>query len=107
MHDGAAIVEDGRVVAAGCILPLTSNSNISSELGTRHRAAIGMSEASDAVVVVVSEETGSISVAQKGVLRRGISDGDLREILMTNFIKDDSENGSKFKKIFRGNKNEQ
>ena len=107
MHDGAAVVEDGRVIAAGCILPLTSNSNISSELGTRHRAAIGMSEASDAVVVVVSEETGSISVAQKGVLRRGISDGDLREILMTNLIKDDSENGGKFKKIFRGNKNEQ
>lgn len=107
MHDGAAVVEDGRVIAAGCILPLTSNSNISSELGTRHRAAIGMSEASDAVVVVVSEETGSISVAQKGILRRGISDGDLREILMTNFIKDDSENGGKFKKIFRGNKNEQ
>ncbi len=106
MHDGAAIVEDGRVIAAGCILPLTSNSNISSELGTRHRAAIGMSEASDAVVVVVSEETGSISVAQKGFLRRGISDGDLREILMTNFIKEDSENGSKIKKIFRGNKNE-
>lgn len=106
MHDGAAIIEDGRVVAAGCILPLTSNSNISSELGTRHRAAIGMSEASDAVVVVVSEETGSISVAQKGILRRGISDGDLREILMTNFTKEDSENGSKFKKIFRGNKNE-
>lgn len=106
MHDGAAIIEDGRVIAAGCILPLTSNIDISSELGTRHRAAIGMSEASDAVVVVVSEETGSISVAQKGILKRGISDGDLREILMTNFIKEDGDNGNKLKKIFRGNKNE-
>lgn len=107
MHDGAAIIEDGRVVAAGCILPLTNNTDISSELGTRHRAAIGMSEFSDATIVVVSEETGSISVAEKGVLRRGISDGDLREILMKKFIKNDSDNGSKFKKIFRGNKNEQ
>lgn len=108
MHDGAAIIEDGRVVAAGCILPLTNNNNsVSSELGTRHRAAIGMSEFCDATVVVVSEETGSISVAEKGVLRRGISDGDLREILMKKFIKDDGDSGSKFKKIFRGNKNEQ
>lgn len=108
MHDGAAIIEDGRVVAAGCILPLTNNNNsVSSELGTRHRAAIGMSEFCDATVVVVSEETGSISVAEKGILRRGISDGDLREILMKKFIKDDGDSGNKFKKIFRGNKNEQ
>ena len=107
MHDGAAIIEDGRVIAAGCILPLTNNTNISSELGTRHRAAIGMSEFCDAIVVVVSEETGSISVAEKGVLNRGISDGDLREILMKRFIKDDSENTGILKKIFRGNKNEQ
>lgn len=106
MHDGAAVIENGRVVAAGCILPLTSNNNISSELGTRHRAAIGMSEFSDALVVVVSEETGCISVAEKGVLKRDISDGDLREILMKTFIKDDVSNG-KLKKIFRGNKNEQ
>lgn len=108
MHDGAAIIEDGRVVAAGCILPLTNNNNsVSSELGTRHRAAIGMSEFCDATVVVVSEETGAISVAEKGILRRGISDGDLREILMKKFIKDDTDSGSKFKKFFRGNKNEQ
>lgn len=106
MHDGAAIIEDGRVVAAGCILPLTNNTDISSDLGTRHRAAIGMSEFSDAIVVVVSEETGSISIAQKGFLRRGISDGDLREILMKSFVDDDSDNGNKLKKIFRGNKNE-
>ena len=107
MHDGAAVIEDAKVVAAGCILPLTSNNNISSELGTRHRAAIGMSEMSDALVLVVSEETGHISIAEKGVLRRNISDGDLREILMKNFIKSDNDNSSKLKKIFRGNKNEQ
>lgn len=109
MHDGAAVIKDGRVVAAGCILPLTGNNNISSDLGTRHRAAIGMSENSDAIVAVVSEETGAISVAEKGILKRGISDGDLREILMKNFIRDydKPKNISKFKGFFRGNKDEE
>lgn len=107
MHDGAAIIKDGRVVAAGCILPLTKNNEIvSSELGTRHRAAIGMSESSDAVVVVVSEESGAISVAEKGRLKRGISDGDLREILMEHFVKESGTTNTKIKKILRGNKNE-
>ncbi len=106
LHDGATIIKDGRVVSAGCILPLTSNNQLSRELGTRHRAAVGMSESSDAIVVVVSEETGAISVAEKGVLKRNISDGDLREILMQNFIKDDDKEPNKIKKILRGNKNE-
>ncbi len=71
LHDGAMIVRDGKLYAAGCILPLTpNNSLVSSELGTRHRAAIGISETSDAVVVVVSEETGNISIAVNGVLTR-------------------------------------
>ena len=70
LHDGAMIIRDGTVYAAGCILPLTKNANISLELGTRHRAAIGMSENSDAVVVVVSEETGQISVVVNGTIRR-------------------------------------
>lgn len=105
MHDGATIIKDGRVVSAGCILPLTNNM-LSSELGTRHRAAVGMSESSDAIVVVVSEETGAISVAERGFLRRGISDGDLREILMQNFIKPDDKEPGKIKKILRGKKNE-
>lgn len=105
MHDGAIIIKDGRVTSAGCILPLTNNL-LSRELGTRHRAAVGMSESSDAIVVVVSEETGSISVAERGSLKRGISDGDLREILMKNFIKEDDKETSKIKKILRGNKNE-
>ncbi len=70
LHDGAAIVRGARLYAAGCILPLTSNDTISADLGTRHRAALGMSENSDAVVVVVSEETGQISIALNGVLTR-------------------------------------
>jgi diadenylate cyclase len=106
MHDGAVILKDGRVVSAGCILPLTDKSDVSSELGTRHRAAIGMSESSDALVVVVSEETGQISIAERGRLKRNISDGDLREILSRAMIKINDKENSKIKKIFRGNKNE-
>ena len=105
MHDGAVIIKNGRVVSAGCILPLTNNNLLSRELGTRHRAAVGMSESSDAIVVAVSEETGAISVAERGNLKRGISDGDLREILMKSFIKEDDKDASKIKKILRGNKN--
>lgn len=71
LHDGGMILRNGRVYAAGCILPLTQNTHLSRELGTRHRAAVGMSENSDAVVVVVSEETGNISLAVNGELRRG------------------------------------
>ncbi len=106
MHDGATIIKDGRVVAAGCFLPLSTNTQLSRELGTRHRAAVGMSEVSDAIIVVVSEETGAISIAERGVLKRNVSDGDLREVLMENFIKDDDKEQSKIKKILRGNKNE-
>ena len=82
LHDGAAVIRNNRLCAAGCILPLTQDHNmVSSELGTRHRAAIGMSEQSDAFIVVVSEETGNISVAKDGKLQRNISVGDLRESL--------------------------
>ena len=105
MHDGAVLIKDGRVISAGCILPLTSNTDLSSELGTRHRAAIGMSETSDAIVVVVSEETGAISVAEKGNLKRNISVGDLREILTKNFTNENDGDTSKIKKILRGGKN--
>lgn len=104
MHDGAVIIKEGRIVSAGCILPLTVKNDVSSELGTRHRAAIGMSESSDALVVVVSEETGQISVAERGILKRNISDGDLREILIKAFIKENNKDNNKIKNIFRGNK---
>lgn len=106
MHDGAVIIKDGRVVSAGCILPLTGKNDVSSELGTRHRAAIGMSETSDAIVVVVSEETGAISVAKKGYLNRNISVGDLREILNKNLTDENNGDSSRLKRILRGGKNE-
>lgn len=82
LHDGGVVIRDGRAVAAGCILPLTENNSLSSELGTRHRASLGISEKSDAVAVVVSEETGKISIACGGELERGISEGVLIERLM-------------------------
>lgn len=104
LHDGAAIIRDFRLCAAGCILPLTKTNDISRALGTRHRAALGMSEQSDALVVVVSEETGAISVAEKGNLRRDISDGDLREILSENFIDEGAENKGLFKSLFKSKK---
>lgn len=94
LHDGAMVVRNGRVYAAGCILPLTKK-NVQSSLGTRHRAAIGLSEESDAVVVIVSEETGAISVARGGVLSHGISDGDLRDVLMSTFVPDGSSSDDK------------
>ena len=73
LHDGAMIVRDGRIAAAGCVLPLSDSSRLSSDLGTRHRAGVGMSEASDAVVVIVSEETSTISVAVGGMLKRHLA----------------------------------
>lgn len=81
LHDGALIIRDGMIHAAGCILPLTKNTSVSAELGTRHRAALGVSEESDAVVVVVSEETGQISVAVNGVLARRFTRDTLRDVL--------------------------
>ena len=82
LHDGAMIIRDGMIHAAGCILPLTKNTSVSAELGTRHRAALGVSEESDAVVVVVSEETGQISVAVNGVLARRFTRDTLRDVLV-------------------------
>ncbi len=100
LHDGAVLVREGRIHSAGCILPLTQNTALASELGTRHRAAIGMSEQSDAVVVVISEETGAISVAKNGKLSRDVTTGELRGILLDEFIakenEDDQQGGNKF-----------
>ena len=79
LHDGAVIIRNNRIYAAACVLPLTSNTNLSRELGTRHRAAIGLSEVSDAVVIVVSEETGKISVAINGTLTRSLDEETLKK----------------------------
>lgn len=95
LHDGAAIVRMDRLAAAGCILPLTKNNELSKELGTRHRAAIGMSEESDAIVVVVSEETGYISFVEKGKIKRDISAAELRVILQEHLIQKEQEKGNK------------
>ena len=81
LHDGATIIRDGLVTAAGCVLPLSDSNRLSLDLGTRHRAAVGMSELSDAVVVVVSEETGTISVAVGGVLKRHLNSQTLERLL--------------------------
>lgn len=81
LHDGATIIRDGRIAAAGCVLPLSDNHRLSADLGTRHRAGVGMSEASDAVVVIVSEENGSISVAANGMLKRHLAPQTLEKLL--------------------------
>ncbi|MBQ9763166.1 MAG: diadenylate cyclase CdaA [Phascolarctobacterium sp.] len=81
LHDGAVIIRGKRVVAASCLLPLTENRNLSRELGTRHRAGIGVSEQSDAVVLIVSEESGTISIARNGELMRYLRADDVKEIL--------------------------
>lgn len=82
LHDGAVIIRNERVAAAGCVLPLSKNRNISRDLGTRHRAGIGMSEVSDAVIVIVSEETGTISVAISGMLKRHLAPQTLEKLLL-------------------------
>lgn len=96
LHDGGVVIRDGRVNAAGCILPLTENVVLNNQLGTRHRAALGMSEKSDAVIVVVSEESGMISIACEGNLERDITDGVLIERLMSYILpkKEDAVKGS-------------
>lgn len=97
LHDGALIIRDGRLYAAGCILPLTQREDLSSQLGTRHRAAIGMTENSDAVVLVVSEETGTISIVVNGQITRGYNAisarAELRKLLL------DGENGTDDNKL--------
>jgi len=90
LHDGAVIIRKGRLAAAGCILPLTQNPEMESAFGTRHRAAVGMSEQSDAMVVVVSEETGQLSLAQQGVLKRGLGPDELGELLRNVLLEQDS-----------------
>ena len=85
LHDGAAVIRGKRLIAAGCLLPLTENRPLSTELGTRHRAAIGLSEQCDALVVVVSEETGTISIAENGRIHRHLDGDQLTHILSPAF----------------------
>lgn len=91
LHDGASIIRDGKLFAAGCILPLTDNKNVDINLGTRHRAALGISEQSDAIVLVVSEETGVISLAINGVLLRDFTHDTLSKKLLELLIGDDDD----------------
>ncbi len=81
LHDGAMIIRDGKIAAAGCVLPLSDSNRLSADLGTRHRAGVGMSEASDSVVIIVSEETGVISVAVGGMLKRHLAPQTLEKLL--------------------------
>jgi len=83
LHDGAVVVKNNRIMAAGCLLPLTTNQYISKELGTRHRAGMGMAESSDALIVIVSEETGAISLAFEGKLQRFLDTTTLKDLLLT------------------------
>ena len=107
LHDGAVIVRGNRIVSATCYLPLSDNMELSKQLGTRHRAAVGISEVSDSVTIIVSEETGNVSVAQGGKLKRDIDSAYLREVLIKTQNKQVVENG-KIRQFLKGRiKNEE
>ena len=90
LHDGAMIIRDGRVAAAGCVMPLSDSHRLSADLGTRHRAGVGTSEASDALVVIVSEETGTISVAVGGMLKRHLAPQPLERLLRQELLPEEA-----------------
>ncbi len=100
LHDGAVVIRDNKIKAAACFLPLTDNPNLSKELGTRHRAALGITEVSDCIAVVVSEESGKISFALNGGLTRNLTPDTLRKALNKNLI--ESENSPKKLVLWRG-----
>jgi diadenylate cyclase len=99
LHDGAVIIREDRIYAASCVLPLTSRANIGKNLGTRHRAGVGLSEVSDAFVIIVSEETGAISIAQNGVMKRFLDLKTLEKMLLDIYIEPE-ENKSLFARLF-------
>ena len=101
LHDGAVIVRENRIVAATCYLPLSDNMELSKQLGTRHRAGVGISEQTDSVTIIVSEETGQVSVAQGGKLTRGVNSAKLREILVRAQNKQVVDN-SKLRHLLKG-----
>ena len=92
LHDGAVIIQDSRIAAAGCVLPVSNSTVLSKDLGTRHRAGVGISEVSDSLTVIVSEETGSISVASGGVLKRQLASETLEKLLRNELCPKDEEN---------------
>ncbi len=96
LHDGAVIIRDAKIAAAGCVLPLTQLTNLSKDLGMRHRAGIGMSENSDAVVVIVSEESGAVSVAIDGMLKRHLTPERLDAVLHAELIRDEEDSRGGF-----------
>ena len=102
LHDGAVIVRGSRVAAAGCVMPLTENTHRPSDIGTRHRAGIGSSEVSDAVVVIVSEETGTISVAIGGMLKRHLAPKTLEKLLVSELISEPEQKNSTLKTWLSG-----
>ena len=105
LHDGALIMREGRIYAAGCVLPLSGSQTLSRDLGTRHRAAVGMSESADSVLVVVSEETGAISVAIGGMLKRHLSPEVLKKVLESELLepeKPDKRRISSLRNIWKG-----
>ncbi|MDA1478097.1 diadenylate cyclase CdaA [Bacillus changyiensis] len=104
LHDGAVIMKHNEVAAAACYLPLSESPFISKELGTRHRAAVGISEVTDSLTIVVSEETGGISVAKNGNLHRGLSEEELKDMLTAEFKKNSRETSS-IRWYWRGKKN--
>lgn len=95
LHDGAMIIQEGRATAAGCVLPLSQSDRLSADLGTRHRAGVGMSESSDAIVIIVSEETGTISVAEGGMLKRHLAPGTLEKLLRNALCKNEDQAANK------------
>lgn len=107
LHDGAMILRGDRLYAAGCVLPLTQNKKLSKELGTRHRAGIGVTETSDALVIIVSEETGVVSLAENGQLTRFIDIKRIEKILLATFLQEEQKGifTDAITRIFRGGKN--
>ena len=104
LHDGAVIIRGLRIHAASCVLPLTNRSSIGKNLGTRHRAGVGLSEVSDAFVIIVSEETGAISVARNGTMRRFLDLKTLEKMLLDVYLPSGDANESIFSRILKGGK---
>ena len=99
LHDGAVLIQDGKIAAAGCVLPVSNSTALSKDLGTRHRAGVGISEVSDTLTVIVSEETGSISVATGGVLKRHLAPETLEKLLRNELCPKDENRKSRMEQF--------